>query len=97
MTMFDERKDAAENEFAYRQLETFKKLIRQYKQVGLDVAAKIGLSGAEAEKYAMDGVEFYLTKRSVGCLAKRFSEDLQKKGIASNEEEMLHVLDDERK
>ncbi len=52
MTTFDEREKGFERKFAHDEELRFKSTVRRNRLVGLWVAEKLGLAGAEAEAYA---------------------------------------------
>ena len=56
MTTFDKREDAFEKQFAHDEELKFKATARCNKLLGLWAAEKLGLSGAEADSYALAAV-----------------------------------------
>ena len=56
MTTFDKREDAFEKQFAHDEELKFKATARRNKMLGLWAAEKLGLSGAEADSYALSVV-----------------------------------------
>ena len=53
MTTFDKREEAFEQQFAHDEELRFKATARRNKMIGLWAAEKLGLSGAEADSYAL--------------------------------------------
>ena len=69
MTEFDKREEAFEQRFAHDEELKFKATARRNKLLGLWAAEKLGLSGAEADSYALSVVmaaEGYPDKPAVG-------------------------------
>ena len=58
MTTFDRREEAFEQQFAHDEELKFKATARRNKMLGLWAAEKLGLSGAEADSYALSVVMF---------------------------------------
>ena len=56
MTTFDKREEAFEQQFAHDEELRFKATARRNKLIGLWAAEKMGLSGAEADSYALSVV-----------------------------------------
>ena len=56
MTTFDKREEAFEQQFAHDEALKFKATARRNKMLGLWAAEKLGLSGAEADSYALSVV-----------------------------------------
>ena len=56
MTTFDKREEAFEQQFAHDEELQFKATARRNKLLGLWAAEKLGLSGAEADSYALSVV-----------------------------------------
>ena len=81
MTTFDKREEGFEKKFAIDEELKFKANARRNRLLGLWAAAKLGLSGAEADAYAKEvvvadfeeGVTTTYTARSVGIWMPRAS------------------------
>ena len=56
MTTFDKREEAFEQQFAHDEELKFKATARRNKLLGLWAAEKLGLTGAEADSYALSVV-----------------------------------------
>ena len=57
MTTFDKREEAFEQQFAHDEELKFKATARRNKLLGLWAAEKLGLTGAEADSYALSVVK----------------------------------------
>ena len=74
MTTFDKREEAFEQQFAHDEELRFKATARRNKLLGLWAAEKLGLTGAEADSYALSVVMADLRGRR---RARRDGEDPQ--------------------
>ncbi len=81
MTGLDDRKDAIEAKYAHDEQLDFQTEARCCKLFGLVIAEKIGLSGDEAEKYAMDVVSANLEEPGFEDVFRKVRPDLDAKNI----------------
>jgi len=76
MTTFDDKEKAAENKYAHDREIDFKVLARAHKLLGLWVAGKMRLAGAQAEEYAKSLVMADLAKANQQHLFHKIKTDL---------------------
>lgn len=81
MSGFNEREKDFENKYAHDEKLAFKIEARCSKLFGLWVAEKIGLSGAEAQDYALEVVNANLEKPGYDDVLDKVSKDLAAKNI----------------
>ena len=77
MTTFDDRKDSFEKMQAYDDEQAFKTVARRNKLMGLWIAEKIGLTGADAESYAKDVVAADLAVAGDDDVVQKIMADLE--------------------
>ena len=63
MTTFDKREEGFEQQFAHDEALRFKATARRNKMLGLWAAEKLGMSGAEADSYALSVVMLDVDKK----------------------------------
>ena len=93
MTTFDKREEAFERKFALDEELKFKAEARRNKLLGLWVAAKLGLSGDEANAYAREVVAADFDEAGGGVIRKVMT-DLADNGIALSESELRRNMDE---
>jgi len=93
MTTFDKREEGFEKKFAIDEELRFKANARRNKLFGLWAAAKLGLTGDEAETYAKAVVMADFEASAGGVLGK-VRTDLEAKGVALSEHEIGRTMDD---
>ncbi len=76
MTTFDERQRAFESKFAHDQEMMFKAESRRNRKIGLWAADLLGLSGEEAENYALDVIRTDFTKPGTDVVIEKLVADL---------------------
>jgi hypothetical protein len=96
MTTFDRREQAFESKFVHDEEVRFKAIARSNKLLGNWAAAKLGLTGDAASRYANGLVTAELEHRSGEDTLHKVARDLAAKGIsiqevASKMDELLHV------
>lgn len=96
MTTFDKREQAFESKFVHDEEVRFKAIARSNKLLGNWVAAKLGLTGEAATRYANGLVTAELEHRSGDDTLHKVARDLAPKGVsmqdvASKMDELLHV------
>jgi hypothetical protein len=101
MTTFDKREQDFENKFAHDQKLSFKIEARASKLLGQWVAGKMGLTGDDAAKYAMDLVSANLEEPGYDDVLRKASADLKAKKIDVSDHmlkvEMDKLADEARK
>lgn len=88
MTLFNEREDAFEKQFAHDEELRFKAVARRNNLLGRWVAERLGKSGPEAEVYARSIVEAGLQAAGQGGVLHRIRQDLSHAGKAMDEAEL---------
>jgi hypothetical protein len=91
MTTFDKREEAFEQQFAHDEELKFKATARRNKLLGLWAAAKLGLSGAEADSYALSVVMADL-EASEHDVARKISKDFDAKGVNQSDHQIARTM-----
>ncbi|WP_181707539.1 DUF1476 domain-containing protein [Chthonobacter rhizosphaerae] len=94
MSGFNDREKAFEDMFAHDEALKFKALARRNKLLGLWVAEKIGLSGAEADDYAKSVVRADLEEAGDEDVFRKISGDLSAKGVGLSEHQIRRTMDE---
>jgi hypothetical protein len=90
MTTFDKREEAFEQQFAHDEELKFKATARRNKLLGLWAAEKLGLSGAEADSYALAIV---MTDLEGGHdVAQKIRKDFDAKGVAQSDHQIARTM-----
>jgi hypothetical protein len=92
MTTFDRREDAFEKQFAHDEELKFKATARRNKMLGLWAAEKLGLSGAEADSYALSVVMCELEDTSDRDVAHKIRKDFDAKGVAQSDHQIARTM-----
>ncbi|MGB0718996.1 MAG: DUF1476 domain-containing protein [Bdellovibrionales bacterium] len=90
MTGMEDRQDAFEKKYAHQEQLDFAVEARCCKLFGLIIAEKLGLSGAEAQSYAMEVVESNLEEAGFDDVLRKVKPDLAAKGVEMSDH-MLNV------
>lgn len=94
MAGFEDRKKAQESKFAHDQELVFKATARRNKLLGLWAAAKLGLSGAEADEYAKTVVKADFEEAGDDDVFRKVKGDLDAKGIEVSDHQVRREMDD---
>jgi hypothetical protein len=92
MTTFDKREDAFEKRFAHDEELKFKAIARRNKMLGLWAAEKLGLSGAEADSYALSVVTAEIEKPSEDDVLHKIRKDFDAKGVAQSDHQISRTM-----
>ena len=92
MTTFDKREEAFEQQFAHDEDLKFKATARRNKLLGLWAAEKLGLSGAEADSYALAIVMADL--EGSHDIAQKIRNDFDAKGVAQSDHQISRTMSD---
>jgi hypothetical protein len=92
MTTFDKREEAFESQFAHDEELRFKAAARRNKMVGLWAAGKLGLSGAEADSYALAVVMLDLEHKM--DVAQKIKTDFAAKGVAQSDHQIERTMNE---
>lgn len=93
MTAFEDRQKAFEGKYAHEEKVSFDVEARCSKLYGLWAAEKFGLSGSDADTYAMEVVESNLEEPGFDDVLRKVRGDFEAKGIEVSEHEMNTELD----
>jgi len=85
MSSFDDREKGFENKFAHDEELEFKATARRNKLLGLWLAEKFGLSGAEAAAYAKDVVAADFEEAGHEDVVRKVMDDITARGAAVTE------------
>jgi len=91
MTTFDKREEAFEQQFAHDEELKFKATARRNKLLGLWAAEKLGLSGAEADSYALAIVMADLEAGNHD-VARTIRKDFDAKGINQSDHQIARTM-----
>lgn len=91
MTTFDKREEAFEKQFAHDEELRFKATARRNKTLGLWAAEKLGLSGAEADSYALS-VVMSAFEDSSHDVANKIRKDFDAKGVAQSDHQIAREM-----
>jgi hypothetical protein len=92
MTSFDKREEAFEQQFAHDEELKFKATARRNKLLGLWAAEKLGLSGSEADSYALSLVMAEL--EGGGDVTQKIRKDFDAKGVAQSDHQISRTMSD---
>src|SRR4029077_18984413 len=92
MTTFDKREEAFEQQFAHDEELRFKATARRNKMIGLWVAEKLGLSGAEADSYALSIVMTALDQGGELAVLAKIRKDFETKGVFQSEHQIPRTM-----
>ncbi len=94
MTTFDKREEGFEKKFAHDEELRFKAYARRNKMLGLWAAAKLGLSGAEAEAYAKEVVVAELEGKGDESVFAKLRRDFDAKGVHQSDHQIRRTMDE---
>ena len=92
MTTFDKREDAFEKQFAHDEELKFKATARRNKLLGLWAAEKLGLSGAEADSYALSIVMAELESGAGHDVMRKIRNDFDAKGVVQSDHQISRTM-----
>lgn len=92
MSMFPDREKAAERKFEQDQEAAFKMRAKRYRQLGLWAAAKMGLTGDAAARYAREMLDAEITQHGDAPIIRKVHEDLLVHGMVIGEAEIAREL-----
>jgi len=84
MTTFDKREEGFEKKFALDEEQKFKAEARRNRLLGLWAAEKLGLSGAEADSYALSIVMAALDQGGESAMLAKIRKDFEAKGVVQS-------------
>jgi hypothetical protein len=92
MTTFDKREDAFEKQFAHNEELKFKATARRNKRLGLWAAEKLGLTGAEADSYALSIVMADFEEPGDHDVVRKIRKDFDAKGVDQSDHQIGRVM-----
>lgn len=92
MTTFDKREEAFEQQFAHDEELRFKATARRNKLLGLWAAEKLGLSGAEADSYALAVVMADFEGGEGQDVAAKIRKDFDARGVAQSDHQIGRIM-----
>lgn len=93
MSKFDEREKGFENKFAHDQEFEFRAVARRNKLLGLWLADKFGLSGAEAQAYAKEVVAADFEEAGHDDVVRKVLGDIKARGAGITEHAIRVEMD----
>ncbi len=93
-TTFDKREDGFEKKFAHDEELRFKAGARRNKLLGMWVAEKMGLSGAQAEAYAKEVVMADFEEAGDHDVFRKIRRDCDSKNVALSDQDIRHAMDE---
>lgn len=94
MTTFDKREDAFEKQFAHDEELKFKATARCNKLLGLWAAEKLGLSGAEADSYALAAVMAAIEGNAKQTTVEKIRKDFDAKGVTQSDHQIARAMEE---
>jgi hypothetical protein len=94
MTTFDKREDAFEKQFAHDEELKFKATARRNKLLGLWAAEKLGLTGAEADSYALALVMSEFEDAGEHDVARKIRKDFDAKGVEQSDHQIARHMNE---
>jgi len=94
MTTFDKREEGFEQQFAHDEELKFKATARRNKLLGQWAAEKLGLTGAEADSYALAVVMADLETTGDHDVARKIRKDFDAKGVAQSDHQIARTMNE---
>ena len=94
MTTFDKRQEGFEAKFAHDEALKFKATARRNKLLGLWAAEKLGLSGAEADAYALSVVKADFEEPGEEDVFRKVRGDFDAKGVDQSDHQIRRTMDE---
>jgi hypothetical protein len=94
MTTFDKREEGFEKKFAHDEELRFKATARRNKLLGLWIAQKLGMSGADADAYAKEVVQADFEEAGEDDVFRKVRKDLDAKGVSATDQEIKKQMFD---
>jgi hypothetical protein len=94
MTTFDKREEGFEKQFAHDEELRFKANARRNKLLGLWAAAKLGMTGAEAEAYAKEVVVADFDEAGDDDVFRKVRRDFDAKGVKEADHQIRRTMDE---
>jgi hypothetical protein len=94
MTTFDKREEGFEQQFAHDEELKFKATARRNKMLGLWAAEKLGLSGADAERYAKSVMMVDFEEAGNHDVVRKICKDFDAKGVNQSDHQISRTMNE---
>jgi hypothetical protein len=94
MTTFDKREEGFEKKFAHDAELQFKATARRNRMLGMWAAAKLGITGADADAYAKAVVVADLEEAGDDDVFRKIRKDFDDKGVAESDHQIRRTMDE---
>ncbi len=94
MTTFDKREEGFEKKFALDEEQKFRAMARRNKLLGLWVAEKLGLTGADADAYAREVVMADVEEAGDHDVFRKVRRDFDAKKVAQSDHQIRRTMDE---
>ena len=94
MTTFDKREEAFEMQFAHDEELRFKATARRNKLLGLWAAEKMGLTGADADSYALSVVMADFEEPGEHDVMRKIRKDFDAKGVVQSDHQISRTVNE---
>ena len=94
MTTFDKREEAFEKQFAHDEELKFKATARRNKLLGLWAAEKMGLTGANADSYALSVVMADFEETGDHDVVRKIRKDFDAKGVVQSDHQISRTVNE---
>ena len=94
MTTFDKREEGFEKQFAHDEELRFKATARRNKLLGLWIAEKLGMSGADADAYAKSVVMADFEEAGDDDVFRKVRKDLDDKKVSVSDQDIKKTMID---
>jgi hypothetical protein len=94
MTTFDKREEAFEQQFAHDEALRFKAIARRNKLLGHWAAEKLGLTGAEADSYALALVMLEFEASGDRDVGHKIRKDFDAKAVAQSDHQIERTMNE---
>ena len=94
MTTFDKREEGFEQQFAHDEELKFKATARRNKLLGLWAAEKLGLTGAEADSYALSVVMADFEEPADHDVMRKIRKDFDAKGVVQSDHQISRTMNE---
>ena len=94
MTTFDKREEAFEKQFAHDEELKFKATARRNKLLGLWAAEKMGLTGANADSYALSVVMADFEETGDHDVVRKIRKDFDAKGVVQSDHQISRTMNE---
>jgi hypothetical protein len=94
MTTFNKREEGFEQQFAHDEELKFKAIARRNKLLGLWAAERLGLTGAQADSYALSLVMLEFGDTGEHDVARKMRKDFESQGVAVSNHQISRVMNE---